>query len=104
MPPTFFELILLVFDFVFAFWPIILLAPIASRRNILPKMVTLWVFWAVVRVVLLFNPNPINASMVIPEPLSTYLFFAVGAILVVLLQLTKAVRARKNVQPRSRQR
>jgi hypothetical protein len=101
MLPTFFELLFTVIDLLFDFWPLTLLVPLQNRRNGLRSLVYAWAFWAIIRVALFFNPNPINASMLLPEPLSTYLFFATGAVLVVLWQVVKAVKARKRANARS---
>lgn len=102
MPPNILELLFTVFDLLFDFWPVILLAPLQNRKNGIRSLVYAWAFWAIIRVVLFFNPNPINASFLLPEPLSTYLFFATGAVLIVLWQVVKAVKARKKVQARSK--
>lgn len=100
MPPTFFELLFTVFDLLFDFWPVILLAPLQNRKNGIRSLVYAWAFWAVIRVALFFNPNPIKASFLLPEPLSTYLFFATGSVLVVLWQVVKVVQARKSLNTR----
>lgn len=70
------------FDFIFSFWPILLLNAIRGRRNLLRNMLITWSFWAVIRILLFFNPEPLKASLFIQEPLSTILFFACGILLV----------------------
>lgn len=45
-------------------------------------MVYVWGFWAIIRIILFFNPEPISKSLFIPEPLSTVLFFVTGFILI----------------------
>jgi hypothetical protein len=70
------------FDLLFDFWPVLLLAPLQNRKNGLRSMVFVWAFWAVIRISLFFNPNPNTKSLLIPEPLSTYLFFLTGFILI----------------------
>ena len=40
------------------------------------------VFWAIIRIILFFNPEPISKSLFIPEPFSTVLFFVTGFILI----------------------
>jgi hypothetical protein len=69
-----------VFGFVFSFWPAIMLAPLGWRRGkVLRGMQANWVLvfigWILARFV---PPMP---SMLIPEPLNTYLFFAAGLVL-----------------------
>jgi hypothetical protein len=69
------------FDFVFDFWPFLVLSAIKTRRSPLKSMLLTWGFWAVVRVFLVFNPNPLEATLFIPEPLNTVLFFVAGLVL-----------------------
>ncbi len=69
------------FDFIFPFWPFLLLNAIRGRRNLLRNMLITWGFWAVIRVLLFFNPEPLKASLFIQEPLNTILFFACGIVL-----------------------
>ena len=71
------------FDMIFDFWPFIIVNAIKGRRNMLRDMVLMWAFWAVVRVILFFSPEPLG-SIIIPEPLNTILFFVAGAVLLVL--------------------
>jgi HJR/Mrr/RecB family endonuclease len=47
-------------------------------------MVYVWGFWAIIRIILFFNPESISKSLLIPEPLNTILFFAIGFILIVI--------------------
>lgn len=47
-------------------------------------MVYVWAFWAVIRIFLFFSPDPISASFIIPEPLSTQLFFLTGFVLILI--------------------
>ena len=89
---------LTVFDFAFGFWPIFLISPlIKSRKNILRNVVYTWGLWAIIRLALFFNPEPITASMLIPEPLSTILFFITGAVLIAVYA-GKNVRSKKKLQ------
>ena len=67
--------------FLFPAWPVIFLAPLSSRRNIVLRILVLWLAFWVVRMILLFSPLPTVASL-IPEPLSTYLFLLAGALLI----------------------
>ncbi|RMH36274.1 MAG: restriction endonuclease [Gammaproteobacteria bacterium] len=76
------QILFTAFDVIFDFWPVLLLTPLKYRRgNLVSNMLKLWVFWAVVRVLLVFNPEPISASLVLPEPWSTSLFVVAGVIL-----------------------
>jgi hypothetical protein len=77
-----FQMIFLIFDLVFDFWPVLILAPLQNRKSGIRNMVYVWGFWAVIRILLFFNPEPISKSLLIPEPLNTILFFATGFILV----------------------
>jgi len=47
-------------------------------------MVYVWGFWAVIRIVLFFNPEPITKTLFIPEPLNTILFFSTGFVLIAI--------------------
>ena len=73
-----------VFDLVFDFWPVLLLAPLQNRKSGIRNMVVVWGFWAIIRIILFFNPEPITASFLIPEPLSTILFFITGFVLITI--------------------
>ncbi len=75
------EFLFVTFDFLFPFWPFLVLNAIKGKRHILRDMLITWGFWAVVRVVLFFNPNPLSSSLFIPEPLNTVLFFVSGVVL-----------------------
>jgi Restriction endonuclease len=70
------------FDLIFDFWPILILAPLQNRKNGLKNFVFAWGIWAIIRIFLIFNPNPNSKSLLIPEPLSTSLFFTTGFILI----------------------
>ena len=70
-----------VFDIVFDFWPVFIVSPIARRGNPFRSMFFSWLFWAAVRVMLVFNPEPVRASLLIPEPWNTVLFFVTGVVL-----------------------
>lgn len=71
-------------DIAFDFWPVILAGSIVrARRGLLRVAVVIWVFLAAMRAFLLLNPRPLEKSLLIAEPLSTYLFLAVGAVLLV---------------------
>lgn len=80
MQPQFFFTI---FDIVFDFWPALILAPLQYRKGGFQNVVNAWGFWAIIRVVLSFSQEPLP-SLLIPEPLSTQLFFLTGFILIAL--------------------
>jgi len=88
-----------VFGFVFDFWPVLLLAPLQNRRHWIRSTVSVWGFWAVIRIILFFNPAPISKSLLIPEPLSTILFFVTGLI---LITIWIGVIYRKRIRTRSK--
>jgi len=65
---------------VFSFWPLFILSPLGAKKvrgPLLPKILTAWGIAAVLRLLMLFAPAPIPL-MLIPEPLSTYLFLLTG--------------------------
>jgi hypothetical protein len=77
------QMLFSIFDIVFDFWPALLFAPLQNRKSGIQNMVYVWGFWAAIRIILFFNPEPISTSLLIPEPLSTILFFVTGFILIV---------------------
>lgn len=72
-----------VFDMVFDFWFVLILAPLQNRKSGIRNMVYVWAFWAVIRIILFFNPESISSFM-IPEPLNTILFFITGFVLIAI--------------------
>lgn len=84
MPASVLQMLFPIFDLMFDIWPVLLLAPLQNRRSGIRNMVYLWCFWAVIRIILFFNPEPISKSLLIPEPLSTILFFVTGIILIAI--------------------
>jgi len=85
--------------FVFMCWPLIIVSPLQRRRHILFNMLFVWCILAVVRVFLVFAPNSVP-SFLIPEPLNTVLFFAAGAVLV-LIRLGVAIWKRGQFQQKA---
>jgi len=75
------QMLFYVFDIVFDFWFVLILAPLQNRKSGLKNMVYVWAAWAVVRIILFFNPEP-TPSFMIHEPLNTILFFATGFVLI----------------------
>ena len=62
-------------------------------------MVYVWGFWAVIRILLFFNPEPASISFLIPEPLSTILFFVTGIVLIAIwIGVTYWKRARTRIK------
>lgn len=86
------EILFLTFDLLFDFWPLIFLRALEGRGKVLPKLLVVWGFFVVGRVLLIFSPEPITASFLIPEPLNTTLFFVTG---IVLLTIQFGVNARQ---------
>lgn len=82
--PSLLQLLFPIFDLIFDFWPALIVAPLQNRKSGIRNMVYAWAFWAVIRIILFFNPEPITASLLIPEPLSTILFFITGFILIAI--------------------
>lgn len=97
--PSLSQFLFPVFDFVFDFWPILILAPLKYRKSGVRNMLNVWSVWAVVRIILVFNPEPISGSVLISEPLSTILFFITGF---VLFAIWLGIRYWKSRQIRSK--
>jgi hypothetical protein len=76
-----------VFDYAFDFWPLFLIALLLNPKNGLRSLLYVWIFWAIIRIFLFFNPLPITKSLLIPEPLSTTLFFAAGLVVAIIMLL-----------------
>jgi hypothetical protein len=83
---SFIQILFTVFENVFGFWPFILLTPLLNlRKNGIRYLLFSWGFWAVIRVLLLFNPQPMSHPLtLIPEPLSTLLFIGAGLVIIVI--------------------
>jgi len=82
MPSTL-QILFTVFENVFGFWPLFLLAIFWGRKSRIRNVVYVWGFWAIIRIILFFNPEPIAKPLtLIPEPTSTMLFFLTGLILI----------------------
>jgi hypothetical protein len=67
--------------FLFPFWPLLVIAPIRGRDNLVVKMLVVWAFAGVVRLVLVFSPLPLM-DFLIPEPWNTAVYIFVGVVLV----------------------
>ncbi len=92
MPSTT-QILFYVFDILFDFWPVLVLAPLQNRKNSIRSLLYGWIFWAIIRIALLFNPEPSSGSMLIREPLSTTLFFTTGLVLATLTILKGVVKS-----------
>jgi hypothetical protein len=81
--PSLLQILFTVFENVFGFWPVLLFSPLLNRKNRIRGMVYVWGFWAVIRIFLFFNPEPMTKTLtLIPEPASTISFFILGFILI----------------------
>jgi len=79
------DILFTMFGFLFPFWPVLVIAPLPSRGNVLAKMLVMWVVVLLVRIALLFSPLP-TLDFLIREPMNTILFlFTGGAIILALL-------------------
>jgi len=78
------QMLLSVGNFIFDIWFLFIIAPILNRKKNskagLTDMFAVWVVLAIVRILMIFNPQPIP-SMFILEPLNTILFGLAGLIL-----------------------
>jgi restriction system protein len=80
-------------SFIFAFWPLILLAPLTWRKNILFGMIYLWAMFAIFRILYIVFSIPVSV-LFIPEPLNTILLLATGGILILISLVRKAINHR----------
>jgi hypothetical protein len=78
------EILAYAFFFIFLAWPIVLLSPLSGRRRILESMLVGWVMLAIMRGFLFAVAFPMPIT-IIPEPLSTILFFITGLALIAAL-------------------
>ena len=91
---TYLQTIFFMCDFLFPFWPVLILGALKGKRNLLWNVFIAWGFFALVRIFLIFNPEPSNVSFLIPEPLNTVVFFLCGIVLGGLPVRAKAVEER----------
>ena len=71
------DVLLPMLAFLFPFWPLVVLAPIVYKGNILAKMLGVWGLMLLVRLILAFSPLP-AVDFIIHEPANTVLFLLVG--------------------------
>jgi len=84
----------------FAFWPVLLAAPLSWKRTSINSFLMLWGFLFLVRVSLLFLDD--EGISFIPEPLSTILFFVAGlALFVVVIFQRKRMGGNKSIKTAS---
>src|SRR5688572_312727 len=81
-------------DIMFNFWWLVVFGPIGAKtrrgrkRNTLAEILALWIFMAVIRVLLVFNPNPFRPFL-LPEPINTIVFVLTGVGLFALYLLIR---------------
>ncbi|RMD66038.1 restriction endonuclease [Candidatus Pacearchaeota archaeon] len=82
------RIVILVFEFIFNFWPLILVSAIAQhkRGSLLRGLLILWIFLAMGRFLMFFEQRFVFTSFLIPEPLNTLLFFLTGGAILGLLK------------------
>jgi len=86
-----------IFSLIFGFWPIMVLAPLNWRRNILAGMLYIWGFFAILRILFFFfSISP--SKLVIDEPLNTFIFFISGGILLVIYVVRDRVNKGKKIR------
>lgn len=79
----------------YSVWFITILAPISWRKKkVIRNMFVLWCAIAVIRAILLFDPNPMP-FMFITDPLNTILFICAGIIIFICMILTQRFQNRK---------
>ncbi len=81
-----FQMIFYVFDIAFNIWFVPLFASLNPKTISLNNMITIWTSLAVIRIILLYNPEPLPA-MVLADPWNTIIFGAVGLVLFGLRKL-----------------
>jgi hypothetical protein len=87
-------------DIMFNVWWLLVFGPIGAKtrrgrkRNILAEILALWVFMAVIRCILILNPNPFR-NFALPEPINTIVFVATGVGLFALYFLRRQRQRRQ---------
>jgi len=71
---------------IFALWPLFMIAPLTWKRgSLIGNMLIMWVMLAIVRMVLAFGfPTAPLVEILVPEPLSTDIFYSTGGVLAIL--------------------
>ncbi|MGD0339933.1 MAG: topoisomerase DNA-binding C4 zinc finger domain-containing protein [Bacteroidota bacterium] len=86
-----------VFSLIFGFWPLMVLAPLNWRRNILWGMLCVWSGFAILRILFfIFSISP--SKLVIDEPLDTIIFLITGGILFIIYNIRNAFSKSKNLR------
>lgn len=80
----------------FAFWPILILAPLNWKRTSINQIIALWVILAFVRVSLFLLPG--EGLSLIPEPLNSILFISAGIVLFGIALIQRRIRNGKGTQ------
>ena len=70
-----------VLGLLFQVWPALLIAPLQQKGNGLSSVVGMWVILALIRIVILLDPEPLLATLFWADPLRTSLFVFVGTLL-----------------------
>ena len=86
------DVIFPMFGFLFPFWPFFVFVPILSKGRVLAKMLVVWAIFLVVRIVLVFSPLP-TIDFLIREQINTLVFFAAGALIVLMLVIRRVRKA-----------
>jgi len=73
-------------SFLFPFWPLVVLAPVVYKGNILAKMLVMWGLMLLVRIIVAFSQLP-TVDFLIHEPANTILFLLVGGAIVFAMLL-----------------
>jgi HJR/Mrr/RecB family endonuclease len=76
-----FQSMLTIIGFMFAFWPLIVLAAFQQLRNLLVALTVMWAFASICWIGYVFTPVS-QQFHIIPEPLNTVLFFLTGVFIV----------------------
>jgi len=77
--------------FLFPFWPLVVLAPVVYRGDILTKMLVMWGLMGLARIVIAFSPLP-TVDFLIHEPANTILFIVAGGLILFSVFLRGARR------------
>ena len=79
--------------FLFMIWFLLILSALTVRRHRLASAIALWILLLVVRIFIgvyvYATPSMSFKITLIAEPLNTYLFFATGALLILIFVLLK---------------
>ena len=77
--------------FVFQIWPFILLSGLQQRHVKIGSFIGIWIALAIIRVIILFDAQPMWDKLVWSDPIRTSLFFLVGLMLSGLVILRRVL-------------